>query len=234
MKAKLLSLAARVDALTLRERVLLFAAAAAIIAFLAHFSVLGPMLRKHDALRAQISQQENHIAGIDAEITASVQAYQVDPDAPARTRLAAVQAETAQLSDELRAMQHGLVAPERMSPLLEAILRANARLQLVSMRTLAVEPLSAPPGAPAKAASTAATGPEAQAAGKSVDLLYRHGVEVTVRGRYLDMVDYMSALEAMPAQLFWGKAELAVEQYPTSRLTLTLYTLSLDRKWMML
>jgi MSHA biogenesis protein MshJ len=233
VKEKLLSLAARVDALTLRERVLLFAAAVAIIGFVAHFTVLGPMLRKHDALRAQINQQENNIAGIDAEITASVQAYQVDPDAPARTRLAAVQSETAKLGDELRAMQHGLVAPERMSPLLEAILRANARLQLVSMRTLAVEPLSAPPDASAKAAGTVAAVPEAQAS-KSVDLLYRHGVEVTVRGRYLDMVDYMSALEAMPSQLFWGKAELTVEEYPTSRLTLTLYTLSLDRKWMML
>jgi MSHA biogenesis protein MshJ len=38
----------------------------------------------------------------------------------------------------------------------------------------------------------------------------------------------------MPTQLFWGRAELAVEQYPHSRLTLTLYTLSLDRKWIKL
>jgi MSHA biogenesis protein MshJ len=48
------------------------------------------------------------------------------------------------------------------------------------------------------------------------------------------MVDYMGALEALPAQLFWGKAQLQVEQYPTVRLTLTLYTLSMDPKWMKL
>jgi MSHA biogenesis protein MshJ len=71
-------------------------------------------------------------------------------------------------------------------------------------------------------------------AGRPADLLYRHGVEVTVRGNYLDMVDYMSALEAMPTRLFWGQAQLDVEEYPASRMTLTLYTLSLDRNWMKL
>jgi MSHA biogenesis protein MshJ len=38
----------------------------------------------------------------------------------------------------------------------------------------------------------------------------------------------------MPTQLFWGRAQLDVEDYPVSRLTLTLYTLSLDAKWMTL
>ena len=90
-------------------------------------------------------------------------------------------------------------------------------------------------GAPAGADKTApAAAPAKDAAAKPADLLYRHGVEVTVRGNYLDMVDYMSALEAMPTRLFWGRAQLDVEEYPASRLTLTLHTLSLDRKWMKL
>jgi MSHA biogenesis protein MshJ len=48
------------------------------------------------------------------------------------------------------------------------------------------------------------------------------------------MVDYMHALETLPTQLFWGKAQLDAEEYPNVRLTLTLYTLSLDPKWMKL
>jgi MSHA biogenesis protein MshJ len=44
----------------------------------------------------------------------------------------------------------------------------------------------------------------------------------------------MDALESLPVQLFWGKARLDAQQYPNSRLTLTLYTLSLDQKWMKL
>jgi MSHA biogenesis protein MshJ len=222
-------LAARINALTLRERVMVFTAGAAAIVFAAHAVALGPMLRKQAALRAQVSQQQNNLMGIDGEITQKVEAWQVDPDRPTRERLEQVKAESARLAGDLRTMQKGLVPPERMAPLLETILRANGRLKLVSMKTLpagAVADLEAvkPPAAPKEPAPAA----------KPQDLLYRHGVEVAVRGNYLDLVGYMGALEAMPTQLFWGRAELEVEEYPTSRLTLSLYTLSLDPKWMKL
>ncbi|MCC2972619.1 type II secretion system protein GspM [Massilia sp. IC2-476] len=253
MKQRLIQLAARIDALTLRERVLAFAAAVAVVSFIGYQLVLAPIYKQQEALLEQILQARNDMMGIDAEIAARVTAYQVDPDAPAQARLEAVKQESARIGDALLAMQNGLVAPERMAPLVDAILRANGRLQLVSMRTLPVETISgraattaatpAPAAAPAVAAITAAAGlaaapapaPEpAPDAGKPAEVLYRHGVEVTVRGNYLDMVDYMSALEAMPTRLFWGKAQLDVEEYPASRLTLTLYTLSLDRNWMKL
>lgn len=237
MKARLTELMARVDALTLRERGLLFAASAAVIVFVGHTGLLGPIYREQDQLREQISQQQNNLAGLDGEITAKVQAYQVDPDAPGREKLETIRQEIATLGDSLLAMEHGLVPPERMAPLVDTILRANARLKLVSMRTLPVESMSslgAQPGAAPPVASAPAADGAAAAAGPAPVLLYRHGVEVTVRGNYLDMVDYMSALEAMPTRLFWGKAQLDVEEYPAARLTLTLYTLSLDRKWMKL
>jgi MSHA biogenesis protein MshJ len=86
---------------------------------------------------------------------------------------------------------------------------------------------SAPAVAPRKTLAGAVTP-------KPGSLLYRHGVEISVRGNYLDMIDYMTALESLPTQLFWGGARLDVEDYPTSRLTLTLYTLSLDSKWLKL
>ena len=232
MKERWIKLAARIDALTLRERILVFAASAAAIVFLMHFFALGPQLRTQDALNAQISQQNNNIEGIDNEIRARVEAAQQDPDAPARERLAAVRKETEDLSIQLRAMQNGLVAPERMAPLLDSILRANGRLALVSVRTLPAESVLEAGRRAAGAAQGAAATPEATPG--TAELLYRHGVEITVRGNYLDMIDYMAALESLPTQLFWGRAQLEAETWPSSRLTLTLYTLSLDRKWMKL
>ena len=230
MKEQLTRLATRVDALTLRERVMLFAAVAAAYVFLMHFFGLGPMFAKQDLLRTQIVQQQNNLEGIDNEIRDRVLAAQVDPDAPARARALEVRGQVEALATSLRAMQNGLVPPERMAPLLDTILRSNGRLQMVSMRTLPVEPVMG--AAKRQAADAAAAAPVAVpvAAGS----LYRHGVEVTVRGNYLDMVGYMAALESMPTQLFWGRAQLEAETWPKSRLTLTLYTLSLDAKWMKL
>jgi MSHA biogenesis protein MshJ len=220
MKQRWLKLAGRIDALSQRERIMTFAAAAAALVFLAQTSVIGPLLRKQELLRSQVVQQQNNIEGINAQIVEKLQQAEADPDAPVRARLQAVREETGRLGESLRAMQQGLVPPDRMAPLLESILRANGRLKMVSVRTLPVEPLSGIGGTTKAAAKHA--------------LLFRHGVELTVRGSYLDMVDYMSALESLPTQLFWGKALLEVEEYPSVRLTLTLYTLSLDEKWMKL
>ena len=228
IKQRVLQLAARIDALSLRERGMVFGASIAVLVFAGHTVVLAPQDAKQAALRTQIDQQQAAIAAIDGEITARVEGSRIDPDAQSRTRLNTMQQEMGQLGSELLALEHGLVPPERMGPLVEGILRANGRLKLVSMRTLPAEPLAAPGAASAAPATPAAT------AGGDVPLLYRHGVEVTVRGNYLDMVDYMSTLDAMPTRMFWGRAQLDVETYPTARLTLTLHTLSLDRQWMKL
>lgn len=224
MKERILQLRARIDALSLRERGLVCLAACALLAFAGHALVLAPMEAAQEALRKQIAQQRTEMAAIDEAITGRVQAFQLDPDAASRARLNSLRQEMGQLGDQLLAIEHGLVPPERMGPLVDGILRANGRLKLVSMRTLPVEPL-ADKQAPAPANTSAPT---------AATLLYRHGIEVTVRGNYLDMVDYMSALDAMPTRMFWGRAQLDVEEYPAARLTLTLHTLSLDRQWMKL
>ncbi|MEW7847075.1 hypothetical protein AB2N08_00095 [Massilia aurea] len=232
LKQRMIELAARIDALSLRERGMVFGATVAVLVFAGHTFVLAPQDAKQAALRNQIEQQQSASAAIDGEITARVQGSRIDPDAQARARLNAMQQEMAQLGSQLLALEHGLVPPERMGPLVEGILRANGRLKLVSMRTLPAEPLAGP-GAPAAATPTTAAA-TATATAADTPLLYRHGVEVTVRGNYLDMVDYMSALDAMPTRMFWGRAQLDVETYPAARLTLTLHTLSLDRQWMKL
>ncbi len=248
MKEAFLKLGARLDAMSLRERVMVFAGSAALIVFVLHSLLLGPMQVKQKKLKAQISQNQNNISGIDDEIARKIDTFVLDPDVSTRASLAAAKAEVAALSDSLRSMQNGLVAPERIAPLLEKILRANGRLKLLALKTLPVVPMSEgrydaaavpPPVAKAEEAMQAAGQAPAPASApappaKPTNLLFRHGVELTMRGNYLDMVNYMNALEGMPAQLFWGKASLAVEEYPNATLTLTLYTLSLDQKWMKL
>ena len=63
-------------------------------------------------------------------------------------------------------------------------------------------------------------------------LVYKHGVELVVKGSYADLTQYLMRLEGLPWQMFWGKAELKVEEYPKATLTLTLFTLSLDKTWL--
>jgi MSHA biogenesis protein MshJ len=249
MKQQLLQqwikLSTKLDAMTLRERAMVFAAIVAGILFLLYTMSVEPLLNKQKLLRMQVKQQQNQISGIDMEIAAIAQGFVVDPDADARARLQALRRDIDTTSAGLMAVQKGLVAPDKIVPLLEHLLRGNGKLKLMSMKTLPVTGLNeaALPANPAPAgqaasqpAAAAAAAPNAPATpvAKPRELLYRHGVEIVLQGSYLDMVTYMDALESLPVQLFWGKARLDAQQYPNSRLTLTLYTLSLDQKWMKL
>lgn len=219
----LAQLAERIDALTLRERVMLFAALIAVLLLLLHMMWLSPLLARQGVLRAELQRQQGNMAGISGEIVQRVQRFGADPDAVARARLAALDQETRELAASVRRVQQGVVPPESMVPLLETLLGAHGNLQLVAMNTLPVSPMGA-----------AAQAPSAAPAPAAAPLLFRHGVQLTVRGNYLDMVDYMEALQALPTHLFWGNASFDVDEYPNGRLTLTLYTLSLDKKWMTL
>jgi MSHA biogenesis protein MshJ len=239
MKQQLLQqwikLSTKLDAMTLRERAMVFTAVVAGILFLIYTVSAEPLLKKQSALQLQIKQQQNQITGIDQEIVAKAQGFKVDPDAATREQLNAVRRDIDATSNSLMAVQKGLVAPDKIAPVLEHLLRGNGRLKLISLKTLPVTGLNEAAKPAAAQTPVPAPTPAGQPApAKPRELLYRHGVEIVVQGSYLDMVNYMAALESLPVQLFWGKANLDAQQYPNSRLTLTLYTLSLDQKWMKL
>lgn len=241
--------AARIDALSLRERAMACAAAVAAVIFIAYMGFIDPAAARERTLRTAILQQKAQLAGIDVEIAQKQAAAQADPDADLRKRLAAVREENAQLRSSLRTTQGALVTPERMTVLLQQMVQQNGKLKLLSLRTLA--PAGTTDGnfadTPAGGAdgggpvlprtALSATPPGAAAAGDDEPekpLLYRHGVRIVLQGAYADMVAYMAALERLPARLYWGQATLDATEHDKATLTLTLYTLSLDQQWIAL
>ena len=123
-----------------------------------------------------------------------------------------------------------------MTSLLEDILKRNGALRLISLNTLPVSTLNNPNLTPTdekiSLEKPSVTGAQAVRGIENGSGIYKHGVEIVIQGRYLDMMHYMSALEAMPWQLFWGKATMQIDTYPDATLSLTLFTLSLDEKWL--
>jgi MSHA biogenesis protein MshJ len=233
VKAQWEKLSGHIDAMTLRERIAVFAASVAGLVFLINALVLEPLFARNKALADQIRQQNMQVEAANAGVAAQMAAFNANPDAAAQKQLAELNREAATLAGSLRTMQHGLVSPEKMGQLLQQLLRSNGKLKLISLRTLPVSGMGSGAGeAKAGAADVAPAAPMPAPAQR--ELLYRHGVEVVLQGAYLDMLDYMEALESSPQQLFWGRAQLDARNYPASTLTLTLYTLGLDEKWMTL
>jgi MSHA biogenesis protein MshJ len=235
-------LVTRVDALSLRERFIIFVMLVLVLITAVNAFLLNPLYAKQKILSEQIKQDRAKSTAIQQELLQKVKASAMDPDEANRAHLVQLKAQLEKMQNALVDMQKGLVPPEKMAALLEDILKHNGQLRLLSLRTLPVTMLNEPEASAAKAGAAkteASTASASQSASdkqqeKAAGAIYKHGVEITVQGRYLDMMDYMTQLESMPWQVFWGKAKLSVDEYPKATLTLTLYTLSLDKKWLQL
>lgn len=220
MQEKLAQFIAKVDGMSLRERALIFAAAAFAVVSLINTFFLDPLLAQQKGLSSQVVQQQEKMKETQAQLASLLQAKQADEHAPQRERIRQLREQIAEGDAYLKATQDKLVPPEKMAALLEQVLAKNSRLQLVALNTLPVS-LFIEPSADA---ATKAVGQEKQ--------IFKHGVQMTVRGNYADLMQYLAALEKMPTQMFWGMAKMNVVQYPNAELTVTLYTLSLDKTWL--
>lgn len=231
---------AKMEAASLRERVLIFAATAVVLIALLNAALIEPEFAKQRRLSREVAQRQGEIKSMQEQVQKMALARQKNPDEVHRLQLEALRRQTGELESKLVEEQRKFAPPERIGALLEEMLSRNRRLQLVDMRTLPVaalgqggavdKPAAAVPADAKPAAERPAAGkPGAMAAGGPI---YRHGVEITVTGTYLDLLAYLRDLEKLPNQMYWGKLDLNVAVHPQVTLKLSVYTLSLDLAWL--
>jgi MSHA biogenesis protein MshJ len=205
--------AVRVDNAALRERAMMFAAITLVVVYVFYAALLQPLYTKQRRLGAEVAQKESELRTVQSGLQRMMQAQRVDPDARNRERIAQLQLEVNSLDASITEEQRRFTPPQRMRQVLEEMLEREKRLQVLDMKTLPASDLSATQG-------------------QSGRRVFRHGMEITLAGSYLDLYAYLHGLEALPTQLYWGRAEMSVAEYPVVTLKLTVYTLSFDQAWL--
>jgi len=205
----------RIDALTLRERGIMFVTLLIALYFLASQFVFSPLQKQQQRLEKEIKMKYDQSAVINAQTQSIIHAGTREPDKENAARLKQLREQIALVDPRLAGVSQSLVSPRDMARFVEKVLTHNPALQVIRVESL--PPATVEPGA-------AAT----PAAAKGV---YKHGMRIEVRGRYTDIVKYLRALESMPWKVFWGQVTLETEDYPLSRVTLVIYTLSVYQSW---
>jgi len=212
---KFRKLSLRVSALSLRERVFVFAAAMIVVFSLAQtLAIDSGQLRKRNATD-RVQMAEAAIQEIAQQRQMLGGAATRDPDQAARNILAAQQARLAELSAELETRGRALIPPERMQQMLKDVVQTQGGIRIVGFKTLAPKPVLLP-----GAAEGAPPG------------YYQHGFEVMVSGQYAELVSYLERLESLPWRLSWNEATLDTANRPELTLTLIVHTLSLEETWL--
>lgn len=230
LRRQMAPMTTRIDALSLRERGILFVTLLAALFMFAHKFLFAGLLAERAQLERQNDARLHEIRAIHGQVERIVREAAQDPDAASRLRVT-------ELRERLRAMEvsaadvtRGLVSPREMTKLVREMLARNRGLEVVKVENLPAEPLvPAVTPAPAKGEAGAKT---ATAPAPAANGVYRHGMRVTLRGRYVEIVRYLQSLEGLTWKVLWSEARLeAEESSPLSRITLTVYTLGIDRGW---
>ena len=207
----------RLDALTLRERVIIFGAGVVLVYIAWQWLLMDPL-----AVRAKVAEQ--HLADVRRHVSMIDQigaASSLNPAMAAAARNRALAQRLAALDAELSSVAQGYVAPERMTELLKQLLAEQHGLKLVSLANLPVVSLSHPLGLGMDAPLAADDrGP------------FLHPVEMVVQGDYASVVAYLRALETMPWRIRWQQVELTAGDFPQNRVRIVIGALSLSRYWM--
>ena len=229
----------KVDGMSLRERAMIFVAAAFVVISLINATLLDPLLAQQKVLSAQVVQQQEKMKALQAQMQNLWQAKSDDEHSPLRTRLVQIKQQLQEQDGYLQSRSDRLVEPDKMASLLEQVLNKNGNLELIALNTLQASMLVEKPQAENERSevsslrpNAATAQPVAPGAATGQKQIFKHGVRITVRGGYLDLLRYLAELEKLPAQMFWGEVSLSVGKHPDAVLTLTLYTLSLDKTWL--
>lgn len=224
MKQQWQALAAKFNALAKRERAMVALAVIFVIGMPGYTYVVEPERVKGITLSKRIDKLTNDLAGIEAQLLVT-QKQMKDPDAANRAALQQARMDLAAMDVKFRSFESRLVPPDKMQFVLESLLSRNRSLELLELRTLPPTSLLER-AANAKAPAPAAPNPKAESA------IYKHGIEIRIAGSYNDLLRYLADIEQMPQRIIWNRLNLVTEQYPRNVLSLTVYTLSLDKQWL--
>jgi MSHA biogenesis protein MshJ len=205
---------AQFNRMSTRERALMAGAALVAVLMTWTIAVMDPMTAKTQGLRGELaSLEESLTAGINGSEGAESNAAtgMSEPAAQLQARLDALNAQLASKSA-------GLIEPERMVQVIHDVLSNQRGVTLVTLRNKPVTALVEP--------APAADGTVPEISGP-----YVHRVELVIEGRYLDIMRYLKALEALPWQFYWRSLDLRTTTYPLNRVQIELSTLSLEKDW---
>jgi len=198
----------RIDALDLRERILLLSAGVVVLFLIIDSLGLQPVLKSQQIAEQRIEDLEMKLSALHQR--ASLFNYQSEhnPLASRYERRDRLAVELSGLDARISGQLGALVKPAQAAEVLKQVLNGHRGLKLKSLQ----------------ASSETLDNPALQKNSNSVSL-GRYQLEMVVEGGYLDLLRYLQELEAMPWKFFWQKVNLQTTEYPRTETRLQLYTL---------
>ncbi len=203
----------RIDALAVRERLLLSVTAVVVVWLVLDLLWLAPLNRQWDATRQQTQALQTQEQALTAEEIVLGSREGEDPRVAVREQIEQLRLTIDELDRQLRDEMLDFVAPQQMSDLLTDLIAESHGLVMLGV-------YSEPP----RALITAND--------EGMPTIFQHSMVIELAGDYLALLEYLRTVETLPWQLFWDSLQVdVVEQGEARRFRLRVHTLSLSEAW---
>ncbi len=199
-----------------RERIVLLVCAIAVVVFLLYTLLLQPITKQLKKANKDVITLKSDLENMAIEEAAIMVRKESDPNRNNRLRLDELEAESAQLQQQLETSIVNLVSPRDMPELLKSLITQQKKLQLIGLENIAPERLNLDLPTDDKTV---------------VPTLYKHRLNLEFSGDYLTMLNYLRQLEKLPRAMVWEQVAIESLEYPKTTVRLQVYTLSLTEGW---
>jgi len=225
MKAKIQQLIEKIDALSLRERALVFGAVLVLLFTLWNELLMIPLEKQHARTNSSIEAVNKRLPVLEEQIESIKDGSAIDPNKDNQAKLEQFTGELSKIDQQISDLAANLIPPQKMAQALEQMLSFDTGLKIVRVENLGVEPLLK--------SDVYTKGGKQEVGGNIKPALgiYRHSLLIEFEGEFHQILEYLRALEALPWELFWDRMDYTVKEHPTARVVIGISTLSLQKGW---
>lgn len=224
---KLKQLLARIDALTVRERAIVFVGLIAILFSIWDAMLTAPLANRQNTLNLQLNSKNAERLALNTRLQQMIVDGSKDPNAAKLVQLKTLRSKLVEVEAELDSSTTNLVSPQEMPRILENVLRRSGDLTLLSMKSLGVRPLLEKEEDGADVNETGAKRSSKALTSDNITNAYKHGLRLEFEGNYFSTINYLKSLEQLEWSFFWDNFKLDVIDYPDTRASIEIFTLSL-------
>ncbi len=217
------ALLSELDKRNKRERLLLLLTGFVVLIIVSAQFFYIPMEKESDRLHQKKQNLQTRITSLQTRANEIVKGRRQDPDKKFRRQIKHLQGEIEDLDQRLHQLTKDLISSKDMARILENMLRSSHNLEIMSLENL--KPVALDWQKNKGQGSKSGQEP-------SVPNVYRHPLRITFRGSYLHTLDYLRELEHIEKRFFWDQMGFKVKDYPRARISFTVHTLSLDKRWL--
>jgi MSHA biogenesis protein MshJ len=221
-------LAQRINERNRRERLLLALTVAVVVLVAWNGLVRAPLAERRAVAVDSVAQLQSDIAALRESRAGIEDRIAALEDESGKSAVDRVRERLDALDEVLAERTARLISPDQMVRALRDVVDADAEVSLVRLRNAGATPVIT------ETEQGSGSGDGSGEAGHDDDgipRVYRHEVELVVEGRYLALLEYFERLEGLEWRFQWEAITVETREYPVTRATVSLSTLSLAEDW---